>query len=866
MLQHEQRGPNDPIASTSTSSESSTSLSPLAASGATSTRTQTLIAPLDPASSSLRHRSSTLKPPKKTPARLNLAPHPNAHVHLQTPNPSLSSVISGMGIERPPSPRPPSPAPPARPHSPIPRVKSPTLLSPRPGTPSFPSSHVTARPSSPTPVHPSHPHPQPSPAPITPSQPTGIRAHFAHLLPRHAVFLVRLTVHQLHNVPLVHGEFGVRWKVKGVTSPSTGGGILGKVKGRSKGRGRGGANGCGTPVRADSEMGKEAENGNERGKDTMGTRESDRDTDNTSLLDGASASVSDAYSIANSSSTHSHSYEYAHSANGSLNGHHQNGNGGGSSQGHGGRTHPLSIPSVVISANSPITPPSAAAPQTARSVSGAPSLASVSSTSSTSSYSVPSPSYAAHVCSVNGHGPSTNGHPTSCSYCVHPNFTPPAHYLSADWLPQGPTQSPTLTQFDIQVPSPHPHPHSHPHNHSHSHQPHPHPHTPNHPHHHHHHHPHTPNHTNSTTPTLSLSQTAPVSGYSPAKGHTPFVKLKDHNVPWEQTLDFVVQMGIGRENGELGECGAKLVVMQKVIPGDPDAPRNPRVGAVYLNLAQYVDAGIVTRRYLLRQSKTNATLKLTIHIEHTAGETSYTAPPLPKGEILSGVASLLESSDVYRTRPRTLDLYRDALSHSSSEGEDLGVGTSGGGEGSDASSLSSMVDIDAHGHHGGHRHNRGRKGKKRRPFDPAKLPAINDPRGTERLIEALFNPVPVTQLGRVNPFTYLVETQDGEGDQGSLEVEGGEDAKGFEGEGRDRPVREEKEGEEEDADYSLYADTFDDSLAHPDGGIDGGSDYHSTHSYGGSVGSKKSLRSTGSKMGLRVGEGGAGLVNVRIFV
>jgi hypothetical protein len=99
-------------------------------------------------------------------------------------------------------------------------------------------------------------------------------------------------------------------------------------------------------------------------------------------------------------------------------------------------------------------------------------------------------------------------------------------------------------------------------------------------------------------------------------------------VVWEHTLDLMVQMGIGRETNELGGCEAKFVVMQvrfsfwlflptfaeyvsqRVIPGDPDAPRNPRLGAVSLNLAQYVDAGVVTRLYLLRQSKTNATLKV----------------------------------------------------------------------------------------------------------------------------------------------------------------------------------------------------------------------------------------------------------------
>lgn len=54
------------------------------------------------------------------------------------------------------------------------------------------------------------------------------------------------------------------------------------------------------------------------------------------------------------------------------------------------------------------------------------------------------------------------------------------------------------------------------------------------------------------------------------------------------------------------------VFPQLVIPGDPDAPRNPRFGVLNLNLAEYVDEGPVTRRYLLRQSKTNATLQVSI--------------------------------------------------------------------------------------------------------------------------------------------------------------------------------------------------------------------------------------------------------------
>ncbi|KAG2049691.1 hypothetical protein BDR06DRAFT_834670, partial [Suillus hirtellus] len=368
----------------------------------------------------------------------------------------------------------------------------------------------------------------------TPASPThttsGFRAQLAHLLPRHSIFLLRLTIHQLSSVPFVNGEFEVRWKIKGVTS---GGGLLGKVKSNRKGK----VNGISA-----SAKGKE--------KERLHESEIDLPTPD-----------ADVQSIANSTSSHSHE---------------------------------LSIPSVIVSSNTPTS--------------------------------------------------------------------------------LGPTSDTRTT----------------------------------------------------TNPSPSLAKSPP-NAYSPAKGHTMFEQLQEHSVVWEQTLDVMVQMSITRETNELGGCEAKFVVMQRVIPGDPDAPRNPRLGAVSLNLAQYVDAGVVTRRYLLRQSKTNATLKLTVQLEHIGGESSYIAPPLPKGEILSGVAGLLDN-DIFRTRPRTLDLYAH--------------------ENSSFSSVSTRST-----------HSSGKPGPKRKknPLDASQLPNTRGIRGTEKLIEALFNPVPVTSPGQLTPFTYLHE-------------------------------------------------------------------------------------------------------------
>ncbi|KAJ7018052.1 N-terminal C2 in EEIG1 and EHBP1 proteins-domain-containing protein, partial [Mycena alexandri] len=195
------------------------------------------------------------------------------------------------------------------------------------------------------------------------------------------------------------------------------------------------------------------------------------------------------------------------------------------------------------------------------------------------------------------------------------------------------------------------------------------------------------------------------------RGQTPWLPLLDHSVSWDQSLSAVVQMSIDRDTQRLLPHPFKLKVMQRVIAGDLDAPHNPQLGVVELNLAEYVDSvplstaatgsvpskGVVTRRYLLSDSKTNATLRLSIRVEPLGASPPFTAPPLPNGEILAGVSSFLSTQeDVYRTRPRALDLY-------------------------------APVEPSPH----------------RTPlFDVRALPLAYGPRPTESLIDALFNPAP----------------------------------------------------------------------------------------------------------------------------
>ncbi|KAG9313789.1 hypothetical protein JVU11DRAFT_6149 [Chiua virens] len=607
-----------------------------------------------------RHRSSTLKPTRQPPARLNLP-------------------------LRPPSP-----------HN-----QSPQFVTARPPTPSRGKfAPFTARPASPTPTN---------NAPPNQHHHGGFRAHLAHLLPRHAAFTVTLTIHQLHNVPLVHGEFGLKWKIKGVTSHS-GNGILDKVKARKE---KGKLNERTRPPEPPTTILKSSE------------------SDNASLFDAAS--VSDAHSVANSSSMHSLSND--HSSGGQTS--------------HVTLIQQVPIPAVVVSANHHPPPP------VIRSASGTTSITSMSSTSSTSSAS-----------------PHLNG-----------LFHNPLGYLSADWSRQGSGQSSVATH-DTETPS-----------------------------------------TPLISDTTHHPQTAAKLGYSPAKGMTSFVKLKEHNVAWEKTLKFIVQMSVGRDNRELGDCLAKFVVMQRVIAGDPDAPRNPRLGVVYLNLAQYVEAGVITRSYLLRQSKTNATLKLSIHLKHAAGEVSYVAPPLPKGEILSWS----------RWLPPIIGHNLIVTSVSDTSSVVSGSGTS--------------HKSSTHGHGHANEHNkRGTAKKQRRPFEIAKLPTIDDPRGTEKLIEALFNPVPVTQPGKVTPFTYLVDLDEGDGDGEHNSAMADHTTVIHEEEGTRNSIAADGEAD----DKSLYTDSPDESKT------DGlGTDYHSLRSHPslqGSLRSKRSTRSLASKAGSKLSD------------
>ncbi|KAF9011698.1 hypothetical protein BDQ17DRAFT_1344650 [Cyathus striatus] len=240
-----------------------------------------------------------------------------------------------------------------------------------------------------------------------------------------------------------------------------------------------------------------------------------------------------------------------------------------------------------------------------------------------------------------------------------------------------------------------------------------------------------------------------------SKGGTPFLPLKEHSISWNLNLDTVLKMDVDRDTHQLQPSPFKLVVMQKEDEGGPRV-QNPRLGAVYLNLAEYVDKGTVERRYLLRESKTNATLKLSIVMTPLSSPThpipTYIAPTLPKGEILTGIASFLES-DAYKRfqRPRELELYGPYRDQ-----EELEIDLMGGLRNSDYTSCEDDDEDEDEDEDEGEG-----EGEEERdyevPFDPARLPIAYGIKTTETLIDALFNPEVVYDPKDECPFTRFVD-------------------------------------------------------------------------------------------------------------
>ena len=62
----------------------------------------------------------------------------------------------------------------------------------------------------------------------------SLRSHLFNILPKHALFKVKLHIRQISNVPLLGGDFAVKWRFRNVQSPGGNhNGLLSKMKANS---------------------------------------------------------------------------------------------------------------------------------------------------------------------------------------------------------------------------------------------------------------------------------------------------------------------------------------------------------------------------------------------------------------------------------------------------------------------------------------------------------------------------------------------------------------------------------------------------------------------------------------------------------
>ncbi len=161
-----------------------------------------------------------------------------------------------------------------------------------------------------------------------------------------------------------------------------------------------------------------------------------------------------------------------------------------------------------------------------------------------------------------------------------------------------------------------------------------------------------------------------------------------------------------------------------------------------------------------------------IELEYVSGETQYIAPPLPKGEILNGIAGFLEKTSV-KKRPRALDLYGPYRNQEELEEDLLSGLKSTARVPKTARSERKVIDVpsvsrqesetedDATSFEGGGLDVEGEGGEDDDEygvapsvaFDVQRLPVAYGTKTTEVLIDSLFNPVMVTDRTEESPFT-----------------------------------------------------------------------------------------------------------------
>lgn len=154
---------------------------------------------------------------------------------------------------------------------------------------------------------------------------------------------------------------------------------------------------------------------------------------------------------------------------------------------------------------------------------------------------------------------------------------------------------------------------------------------------------------------VSVKWHLPSSSSAEHRGRTDKARIREHRATWDYAKSISVRLTIDK-NQALLPCDICFEILQEY----HDRGRGGRVhlGNVKLNLAEYTNAaelnvhdpmesddGMITRRYLMQDSKVNATLKIGIAMKQVDGDTNFIPPPLKSAMVIGGIAGIM-SADV----------------------------------------------------------------------------------------------------------------------------------------------------------------------------------------------------------------------------
>ncbi|WVO17553.1 hypothetical protein L204_105248 [Cryptococcus depauperatus] len=196
------------------------------------------------------------------------------------------------------------------------------------------------------------------------------------------------------------------------------------------------------------------------------------------------------------------------------------------------------------------------------------------------------------------------------------------------------------------------------------------------------------------------------------KGETPVRPLKQHACQWGFELHHMLKIPLEKPqersrpqresklilgDGPLSDSGIELVIYQYPVIPRRNSPHNISpsgssitqltntssgsglhnaqrknsnkgpimFGKVDVDLAPFAGKGRMTRRFLLKGSRTNATLKISVEMQWVTGDSNWVAPPLNEGHHVTGVGDLM-IGDYETIRPDFLLGYNRSSSSSGS--------------------------------------------------------------------------------------------------------------------------------------------------------------------------------------------------------